>query len=295
MVTLLLEPSLVEPHSVDDLNRKKKGRPFVFSAALIRAVLAVKCALHLGYRQLEGLVNDVCKKLDVKVPNFRTIWWRFDKSKIEPIKRLTPHKSRAIMAIDATGLRPVNDGEYRAMKYDKRREWIKMHALFDVENKEFVNISITGGRINDCLEFEKVIKPVAHDVSEILADKGYDTSNIFEICRKGNIVAKIPVKLNSTNSSSTSRSRRDAVVDQLGFQIRPGSNKLNIGLTEEKRLENQNEWKSRVGYGRRSLIESSFSAYKRIFGEYVFSRKKRNIRKEIVVKLNLFNLFSVMR
>jgi hypothetical protein len=291
IITLLLEPSLLDHDFTDDINHGKRGRPFIFSTALVKAALAVKCALHLAYRQLEGFVEDVCRRLKMRVPNFRTIWWRFDKSAPEPVKRLTPQNNRAIIAIDSTGLRPVNDGEYRAMKYDKRREWIKMHAAFDVDTKEFVNVSITKGNVNDSLKFTETIKPVK--AAQILADKGYDTVEVFEFCKKMGITPKIPVKLNATNGGSRSSARRDAITDQLGFQIRPGWYGFNIHLNKEMKSENQKKWKTRVGYGKRSLIESSFSTYKRIFGECLFSKKMCNIRKEIVTKLNLYNLFSV--
>jgi hypothetical protein len=181
------------------------------------------------------------------------------------------------------------------MRYDKRREWTKMHVAFDVKTKEFLNFTLTDGRVNDCLEFRRVIEPVSNGLSEILGDKGYDTGDNFDFCRRRGITAKIPVKINATNRTSRSKGRRDAIVDQLGFQIRPASNKLNFKLTKKTKLRNQDEWKLRVNYGKRSLIESSFSTYKRILGEAIFSRKKNNVRKEIATKLNLFNLFSLSR
>jgi len=49
-----------------------------------------------------------------------------------------------------------------------------------------------------------------------------------------------------------------------------------------------------VGYGRRWLVEGFFSSFKRWFGEYVSSVKFENIRKELVFKVAIANMFLAM-
>lgn len=75
--------------------------------------------------------------------------------------------------------------------------------------------------------------------------------------------------------------------------FRPGSNKLSLHLTKEMKENNQNEWKRRVGYKRRVLVGSVFSQYKRVLGENIFSRKRENIKKEVIAKINLLNRFAI--
>lgn len=72
--------------------------------------------------------------------------------------------------------------------------------------------------------------------------------------------------------------------EQLGLICTPGSSERNRFLTKEKRKENLDKWKKKVRYGRRVLIESAFSRYKRVVGENLFSRKIGNIEKEIIAK-----------
>jgi Transposase DDE domain len=293
VVTILIEPSLVDSDSLKKINKNKVGRPFRFATGLISAAFAVKCALRLGYRQIQGFVEDISGKLNTKVPNFRTIWWRIDSMKTEGVKFNTKGR-HLVVAIDSTGLRPVNDGEYRKMKYDQRKEWTKLHIVVGVKTKEILNISITKGNVNDSTEFENLMEPIASKVATVLVDKAYDTVKIFQYCDKNNIFAGIPVKLNATNSSNKCRQRRDAIEEQLGFICKPGSMRLNRYLTAEKKAENQERWKLKVGYGRRSLVESAFSRYKRVLGENIFSRKKGNVEKELIAKVNLLNKFATM-
>jgi transposase len=53
-------------------------------------------------------------------------------------------------------------------------------------------------------------------------------------------------------------------------------------------------WKESVGYGKRWLVEGFFSSFKRWFGEYVSSVKFENIRRELVFKVAIVNMFLAM-
>jgi transposase len=294
VITILIEPSLLESESLRSINKGKVGRKFKFSTGLISAAFAVKCVFRIGYRQLEGFIEDISDKLHKSIPNFRTIWWRIDKMKNQGIKFGIHEGKHTIVAIDSTGLRPLNDGQYRAIKYGVVKEWVKLHAVVDIKTKEILNVSITKGDCHDNPQFKKMVKPIAPEVSAIFADKAYDAVETFEFCRENNIFPGIPVKLNATNhhGSSKSRMRRDMIESQLGLRCKPGAARRNMFLTPKMREENQKLWKVNVGYGRRSTIESSFSRYKRILGENLFSRKNKNIEKEIVAKINILNKFA---
>lgn len=86
VITILIEPQLMESESLQKMNRNKVGRRFRFCAGLISAAFAIKCVFRIGYRQLEGFMKDVSDKLHRSIPNFRTIWWRVDRMKNDGIK-----------------------------------------------------------------------------------------------------------------------------------------------------------------------------------------------------------------
>ncbi|MDI1495354.1 MAG: Transposase DDE domain protein [Cenarchaeum symbiont of Oopsacas minuta] len=56
-------------------------------------------------------------------------------------------------------------------------------------------------------------------------------------------------------------------------------------------LKNQAEWKKRVRYGQRWIIEVVFSAFKRVFGDSVMSRKWDHIVQELRLKVWVYNMF----
>ena len=55
-------------------------------------------------------------------------------------------------------------------------------------------------------------------------------------------------------------------------------------------LSNYNKWKEKFGYGYRWIVESVFSVFKRIFGEYVSAKKFENIVNELMLKIRIYNL-----
>jgi len=40
------------------------------------------------------------------------------------------------VVIDSTGIKNRNDGEYRATKYGKKKEWCKIHIAVDSKTKQ---------------------------------------------------------------------------------------------------------------------------------------------------------------
>ena len=49
------------------------------------------------------------------------------------------------------------------------------------------------------------------------------------------------------------------------------------------------EWKKKVEYGKRWLVEIVFSAFKRMFGEHLYSLKWKNMVQEVRIKVATYN------
>ena len=57
---------------------------------------------------------------------------------------------------------------------------------------------------------------------------------------------------------------------------------------DEKRSFRE-EWKRKVEYGERWLVEIVFSAFKRMFGEYLYSLKWKSMVQEVRIKVATYN------
>ena len=49
-------------------------------------------------------------------------------------------------------------------------------------------------------------------------------------------------------------------------------------------------WAKLKGYGRRWITETAFSTFKRLFGEHSMAKTLKNIARELVAKVALYNL-----
>jgi len=49
-------------------------------------------------------------------------------------------------------------------------------------------------------------------------------------------------------------------------------------------------WRQKYSYGRRWTSESTFSAVKRISGEYVTATKAENMIQEVILKFTFYNM-----
>jgi hypothetical protein len=45
-----------------------------------------------------------------------------------------------------------------------------------------------------------------------------------------------------------------------------------------------------MGYGRRWAVETSFSTFKRLYGEYCMARSMENIAREMMAKAYIYNM-----
>ena len=53
-------------------------------------------------------------------------------------------------------------------------------------------------------------------------------------------------------------------------------------------------WAEEKGYGRRWMVETAFSTFKRLLGEHSMARTMENITRELVAKVALYNMLVNM-
>lgn len=108
-------------------------------------------------------------------------------------------------------------------------------------------------------------------MDKIIADGAYDNNDIFRCLSEKGIVPCIKVRRNSMVRKTNHLFRNLVVIAQRN---------------------NYEQWKdSIVSYGQRWIAETVFSSLKRMFGEYVYSVKMKNMKQELMLKASLYNKF----
>ena len=115
-----------------------------------------------------------------------------------------------------------------------------------------------------------LVKSNEYIIDKFLADGAYDSNDTFRYLSENGIIPCIKVRKNS-------RVRKTAHIFR------------NLSVITQR--HDFKQWKDSVSYGQRWMVETVFSSLKRMFGEYVYSLKKENMKQELLLKASLYNKF----
>ena len=261
------------------MNKGKEGANYHYPNSLI-LLLATVHAYLLPYRQLEGFLRTMSKhikKLKEMVPDFTTIWWRVVKIKINLDPKINLEKDDIIIAVDSTGIKVTNRGQWILDKWKKKRKrkgFIKIHVAVNIKIKKIVSMEVTKENVHDGKMLKKLVDDVIsknNSIKKILADGAYDSKDNFKYLDELNITPGIKVRKNSS--------------------IKNNINCIPRKLSVLEQFKDMKRWKKKHKYGMRWIVESVFSSIKRTFGEHVSSIKWNNIVNELMLKASIYNTF----
>src|SRR6478672_8155031 len=161
------------------MNKEKEGPHYRYPNSLILLLTTVHVYL-LPYRQLEDflrMMSIYIKKLKEVVPDFATIWWRVARMKINLDPKINLEKDNDIViAVDSTGIKVTNRGEWIFDKWKKKRRirkgFIKIHVCVHIKTKNIVSMSVTKEDVHDGKMLEELVNDVSknYDIKKVLAD-----------------------------------------------------------------------------------------------------------------------------
>ncbi len=269
-------------NELEEMNKGKVGEPFHYPNSFLLLLGYARVYFHLPFRQTEGIIRSHAENKIPSIPDYSTIDRRINKLDIHVNNNnKLGGNDDVIIAIDSTGIKVTNRGEWMCHKWHckSRKGYLKIHVAVDINNNnnkiKILSLNVTTEKVHD----SKVLPILVHDivrkqnidVSTVIADGSYDNNKIFQFLSFNNIKPAIKVRKNA-------RIRKD------------NHYKRNLAVVEQK--TDFQKWKNSVRYGRRWIVESVFSAIKRMFGEYVSAVKYPNMVKEIMLKVSLYNLFT---
>ena len=255
------------------MNEGKEGARYRYPESFVK-LLAVVHAYVLPYRQLEGFMRALSQHVDaLKAPDYTTIWWRIAKMKVDVASTVQLDKDVTI-AVDSSGIKVSNRGEWIRKKWKVKRGFIKVHIAVDTKTKQILAIEVTKEDVGDGRILGRLVESSVEkaNVKRVIGDGAYDSKGIFRLLFDRRIEPLIKVRKNASLRADGCMPRRFAVVEQLG----------NVN------------WRKEKGYGYRWMAESAFSSIKRIFGEHITSVKWSNIVNELLLKASIYNLFMSM-
>ena len=158
----------------------------------------------------------------------------------------------------------------------RRKGYLKIHVAVDIRSKKILSMEVTDEHVHDNKMLPKLVDGVIKSnngfttIDKLLADGAYDSNDTFRCLSENGITPCIKV-------------RKDARVRKTSHHFR------NLSVLAQR--NDIQQWKNSVSYGQRWIVETVFSTIKRMFGEYVYSVKMKNMKQELMLKASLYNKF----
>ena len=83
-----------------------------------------------------------------------------------------------VIALDSTGIKVANRGEWIRHKWDVRKGYLKIHVAVDIKQKRILSLEVTSEEVYDGRMLKKLIDAASEDnnVKSVLADGMYDAN-----------------------------------------------------------------------------------------------------------------------
>jgi hypothetical protein len=252
------------------MNHGKVGEPYDYPDSFMQLLGYMRAYFHLPYRQTQGVIIAHASKKVPDIPDYSTISRRINKLEIRINEKLGN-----VIALDSTGIKVSNRGDWIRHKWHVRKGYLKIHVAVDIKRKRILSLEVTSEEVHDGRILKKLVDNASenNNLKGILADGMYDSNNNFGYLSSNHIKPGIKTRSNSKVKSTNCHARNMSVV---------------------KQQTNLERWKHSVSYGHRWMVETAFSSIKRMFGEHVTARNFPNMVKEIFLKATLYNMFNRM-
>ena len=116
---------------LEKMNQGKEGRKFVYPDSFIKLLGYMRAYFHLPYRQTEGVVRGHASNTLPSIPDYSRICRRINRLDIkinyDEDKSSSQHDDNFVIAIDSTGVKVTNRGEWIRHKWKVKRGYLKIH------------------------------------------------------------------------------------------------------------------------------------------------------------------------
>jgi len=256
----------------------QRGGQYEYSDKCIEMACMVKEVYRLGYRQTEGFICSLVRKMGwkVKVPDYTVINRRRKKLNIKIAAVRKGRKEKLYIVVDSTGSKVYGEGEWKVRQHgwSQHRTWRKIHLAIDENTGEIESCQTTTNSIADEDMVEVLLDGIKEEVCKFAGDGAYDKKKVHDSLQKRKIKAIIPPRKNARIGKHGNSKGKEKPRDKIIRKIRKWGRK---------------KWKKKSGYHRRSIAESTMFRYKNIFGGKMISRDMNQQEIEVRIKCKILN------
>jgi hypothetical protein len=164
----------------------------------------------------------------------------------------------------------------REKRHIKKERILDIHIAVNVKSKKILSMRVTNEHVHDSKALPGLVNDIVKQdkkitIGELSADGTYEGNEIFRYRWDNGILPCIKVRKNAR------------------VEWKKGNILRNLSVISQKK--DLQKWMDSISYGQRWIVETVFSSIKRMFGEYVYSVRLKNIIQEMMLKASLYNNF----
>jgi len=271
---LILDTDLLKHHEEElkAANRGKNGRPYQMAASYIQVLAAVRYLYQMPYRQLEGFTRTLHKLVPaLPTGDYSGLRIRILSLPVDPYRGLKETNEPVSIAVDSTGIKVQKAGGWIERKHGKKKRYVKLHFAVNTETHEVIAMEISTDDVHDVKALPGLVEGAERNVrvARLYGDGAYDSGEVYDLLEAKGIEPVIKPRGNARlDTGPPARRRAVSQIRELGYEA----------------------WARFTGYGRRWAVETSYSTFKRLFGELSLARGFESIARELAGKVALYNV-----
>ncbi|MGL4966603.1 MAG: IS5 family transposase [Inquilinus sp.] len=241
------------------LHAWRGGGRQTYSDAAIEAALTVRAVFRLALRQTEGLVGSIFRMLGLSmpVPDHTTLSRR---GRHLAIDRRVNAGDGIDLVIDSTGLRLYRRSSWRRRLRVGRTPWRKLHIAIDPTTGRILTEQLTRSGVHDTRALPGLLTRIDGRIDRVYGDGAYEGAPTYRL------LVDRPQALPVPQAIFRPRSTAIRAADALDPLSQRGRHACYIAR------HGWRSWAKATGYGRRNLVEATFSRLKRMFGDRLCGR-----------------------
>ena len=253
-----------------------------YSDGLIECCLRLKEVYRMTLRATEGFMQSLLTQwgLNIKVPDYTTLSRRAARLKVDLCAR---EKSQARhILVDSTGVQVIGGSEWKTIRHGKKGKqlWRKLHIAVDANTLDICSAIVTESQRSDGNYLRPLIEAIHSPVSRIVGDGAYDKKSCYQVAYERGAEPVFPPQYNAVVQRNRIKKEPALLVRDELIQY------LNGGKRYKNRLT---RWKNKNNYHRRSLVETTMSRLKHLFGDQVRSRRFENQTTDLMIRCSIIN------
>ena len=189
--------------------------------------------------------------------------------------------------VDSTGVQVVGGTEWKKIRHKKkgRQLWRKLHVAIDANSQDICAALVTESQNLDGNYLQPLLDDISSEVSKIIGDGAYDKKSCYEAAANINAEPVFPPQHNAIVQRNKVKKNialipRDELISYL-----------NAGKSRKNRMT---RWKKKSGYHQRSLVETTMSRLKYIFGDKTQSRCFENQVTDLMIRCSILNKINTL-